>query len=158
VQLQGRLVLITGGGQGIGRGVLERFAAKGATVASVQRRGLPADLEQDPAVHSLQADITAKAGIHGLTRALAVDLGTAGIRVHRSRVDRNRLGPDLPRNLPDPATALEEIKGLHPAGRAGRPDDIGDVAVFLAAGSDFVTGQTIVVDGGRTARLPMPRT
>lgn len=61
-------------------------------------------------------------------------------------------------NVPDPATALEEIKGLHPAGRAGRPDDIGDVAVFLAAGSDFVTGQTIVVDGGRTARLPMPRT
>ncbi len=50
----------------------------------------------------------------------------------------------------------EAIDRLHPVGRAGKPQDIGDAAVYLASErSGFVTGQTLVVDGGRTSRLLM---
>lgn len=37
-----------------------------------------------------------------------------------------------------------------PLGRAGEPEDYGDVILYLAAGADYVTGQTLNVDGGLT--------
>jgi meso-butanediol dehydrogenase/(S,S)-butanediol dehydrogenase/diacetyl reductase len=39
----------------------------------------------------------------------------------------------------------------------GRPADVGDLAVFLASDrSSFLTGEIVVLDGGRTAKLPLP--
>ena len=41
--------------------------------------------------------------------------------------------------------------------RTGTPEDVGDLAVFLAGdGAGFLSGETIVLDGGRTTRLPSP--
>ncbi len=58
---------------------------------------------------------------------------------------------------PDRAKVDAEIKALHPVGRLGQPEDIGDVALWLASpASSFVSGQTIVVAGGRMAKLPTP--
>ena len=89
---------------------------------------------------------SSKAGLLGMTRALAVELA-----VHHIRVNAILPGwyeTDLTRGLP--ATPLgEEIRRRTPAGRWGEPDDLVGTAVYLAApASDFVTGAAIPVDGG----------
>ncbi|MGI9596829.1 MAG: SDR family NAD(P)-dependent oxidoreductase [Acidimicrobiales bacterium] len=100
-----------------------------------------------------------KSGVHGLTRAAAVDLGPRGIRV-------NAIAPgwiDTPLNAsyvddhPDRDVVIGQLEDLHPVGRVGAPSDVADVAVWLAGDrSRFVTGQVITVDGGRTARPSLP--
>jgi len=100
-----------------------------------------------------------KAGIHGMTRALALDLGADNIRCNA--IAPGWIASDLSDNYleaqADPAAAREALNGLHPVGRVGRPSDVGDLAVFLASDrSSFMTGETLVLDGGRTAKLPLP--
>jgi meso-butanediol dehydrogenase/(S,S)-butanediol dehydrogenase/diacetyl reductase len=57
----------------------------------------------------------------------------------------------------DPQAAWEGLHRMHPLGRVGEPDDVGKLAVYLAGGdSEFITGQVIVIDGGRTSKLPLP--
>ena len=76
-----------------------------------------------------------------MTRALAVDLGKDGIRCY----GRTRPSQRMARNR------------LHPVGRVGRPTGVGDLAMFLAGDrSSFLTGEIVVLDGGRTAKLPLP--
>jgi NAD(P)-dependent dehydrogenase (short-subunit alcohol dehydrogenase family) len=49
------------------------------------------------------------------------------------------------------------VTALHPAGRLGTPEDVAQTAVWLAGpDSGFVTGQEIVVDGGRLCRPSLP--
>jgi 2-deoxy-D-gluconate 3-dehydrogenase len=89
---------------------------------------------------------TAKTGVLGLTRALAVEFA-----VHRIQVNAILPGwfeTDLTRGLP--GTPLgEEIRRRTPAGRWGDPADLVGTAVYLASpASDFVTGAQIPVDGG----------
>ncbi len=60
--------------------------------------------------------------------------------------------------FPDRQVVDEEIKALHPIGRLGLPKDIAETVVWLASPSaSFITGQEIVVDGGRLAKLPLPK-
>jgi meso-butanediol dehydrogenase/(S,S)-butanediol dehydrogenase/diacetyl reductase len=251
MELDGKVALVTGGGQGIGRGIVDRFLAEGAQVAVVQRRELGEELLQHPGVLGIQADLSdaaaikaaagqaaahfggidilvnnagvmfersvaditlaewdlmmalnmraplflaqavlphlqrrgggsiinvgsieglsanplhaaycaSKAGIHGMTRAMAVDLGKDGIRCNAiapgwiaSELSENYLG-----SQPDAAGAREALNRLHPVGRVGQPTDVGDLAVFLASDrSGFLTGEIVVLDGGRTAKLPLP--
>ncbi|PVZ41221.1 SDR family NAD(P)-dependent oxidoreductase [Pseudomonas sp. CC120222-01a] len=102
---------------------------------------------------------TSKAGVHGLTRALAVDLGTEGIRCNaiapgwiNSALSKAYLDEQLGEG------AMANLLNLHPAGRLGEPADIGDMALFLASdAASFITGQVMVVDGGRTIKLPLPQ-
>lgn len=100
-----------------------------------------------------------KAAVHGFTRALAVDLGTYGIRCNA--IAPGWINSDLSNNYidaqPDSEQARTDLLKLHPTGRTGEPTDIGSAAVFLASEeSVFISGQVLVVDGGRTARLPLP--
>ncbi len=100
-----------------------------------------------------------KGGVHGLTRALAVDLGKQGIRVNAIAPGwiRSDLSDDYINAQADPAAAWEGLHKMHPAGRGGEPADVGKLAVYLASDdSEFVTGQVIVIDGGRTSKLPLP--
>ena len=86
-----------------------------------------------------------KAGLLGLTRSLAKELGSRNVRV-------NAIAPGLietamTAQMPEAARAhyLETI----PLGRPGTPDDVSGVVTFLCSdASRYVTGQTIVVDGG----------
>jgi meso-butanediol dehydrogenase/(S,S)-butanediol dehydrogenase/diacetyl reductase len=100
-----------------------------------------------------------KAGIHGMTRAMALDLGADGIRCNAIAPGwiASDLSDDYLSSQGDPAAAREALNGLHPVGRLGRPSDVGDLAVFLASErSSFLTGEVIVLDGGRTIKLPLP--
>lgn len=100
-----------------------------------------------------------KSGVHGLTRAAAIDLGPAGVRC-------NAVAPgwiDTPLNAsyvdghPDREAVIAALAALHPIGRVGDPADVADVVVWLAGDeSRFVTGQVITIDGGRTVRPPLP--
>jgi NAD(P)-dependent dehydrogenase (short-subunit alcohol dehydrogenase family) len=251
VELNGKIALVTGGGRGIGRGIVERFLQEGAHVAVIQRQPLEAALAGRAGVLGIQADVgdtgslreavmsaaayfggldilvnnagimfertisdidpdewdrmvavnlraplflsqaalpsmrkrgggsiinigsieglaanpmhaaycATKAGIHGLTRAMALDLGADGIRCNA--IAPGWIASDLSDNYlsaqKDPVAAREALDRLHPVGRLGRPSDVGDLAVFLASErSSFLTGEVIMLDGGRTARLPLP--
>ena len=251
MQLEGKIALVTGGGRGIGRGIVNRFLEEGAQVAVVQRKSLDNALEGHPRVAYVQADLSvsssiataiehvverfggidifvnnagimfertiseilqeewdlmmainlraplfltqaalphmrkrgggsvinigsieglganpghaaycaSKAGIHGMTRAMAVDLGADNIRCNAIAPGwiASELSETYLESHPDPAAARDALNRLHPLGRVGRPTDVGDLAVYLASeNSSFLTGQIVVLDGGRTAKLPMP--
>jgi NAD(P)-dependent dehydrogenase (short-subunit alcohol dehydrogenase family) len=88
-----------------------------------------------------------KAGLLGLMRALAKELGPSGIRV-------NAIAPGLIETrfsaaLFQDRAAYERIIGQTPLGRHGQPDDLGGAVVFLASdAAAYVTGQVLIVDGG----------
>ncbi len=100
-----------------------------------------------------------KGGVHGMTNALAVDLGPYGIRcnaVAPGWID-TELNAAYVDAHPDRDEVVRQLARLHPVGHIGAPEDIGDVVVWLASDrSGFVTGQVITVDGGRLSRPPLP--
>ncbi|PNI08676.1 short-chain dehydrogenase [Arthrobacter sp. AFG7.2] len=251
MQLLGKRALVTGGGEGIGRGIVGRFLEEGALVAVVQRRPLASEMQGHSSVFGIQADLTdtkglpvvvdhvvhrlggvdilvnnagvmfersvagitpdewdrmialnlrtplfltqallpqfrkagggsiinigsiegiaanpqhaayaaSKAGIHGMTRAIALDLGADNIRCNAIAPGwiHSELSETYLASQPTPAEARDALKRLHPVGRVGEPRDVGDLAVFLAGdNAGFLTGEVITLDGGRTARLPLP--
>jgi NAD(P)-dependent dehydrogenase (short-subunit alcohol dehydrogenase family) len=100
-----------------------------------------------------------KGGLHALTKAMAVDLGSDNIRVNAIAPGwiRSELSDDYINAQKDPQTAWEGLYKMHPAGRVGEPQDVGRLAAYLASdASSFITGQVMVIDGGRTSKLPLP--
>jgi meso-butanediol dehydrogenase/(S,S)-butanediol dehydrogenase/diacetyl reductase len=100
-----------------------------------------------------------KSGVHGLTRAVAVDHGHEGIRcntVAPGWIDTD-LNLDFVENREDPETFRRGLEKIHPIGRTGTPEDVASLVAFLAADeAEFITGQTYTIDGGRTAKLSLP--
>lgn len=93
---------------------------------------------------------TTKAGVAMLARSLASELGPQRIRVNAvlPGVIESHMTESM---LDDPATR-RLLEQETPLGRLGRPDDVADVIVFLASrASRYVTGSSILVDGGQTA-------
>ena len=100
-----------------------------------------------------------KAGLHGLTRAIAVDHGAEGIRCNA--VAPGWIDTDLSEayidSFPDPAAFRANISRIHPAGRTGKPEDVAALVAWLASEeSGFVAGQTFSIDGGRMVKLSLP--
>lgn len=101
-----------------------------------------------PAYHA------SKSGLIGLVRSLADELSPLGIRV-------NCICPgwiETPFNKPfwsfqtDPEATMRELVGKIPARRQGTPDDVIGIIVFLASPeSRYITGTSVVIDGGYTA-------
>ena len=123
-----------------------RAAGGGAVVNLASVLGLVGG-DDDFATH---AYATSKAGIVGLTRAMAVTYASEGIRC-------NAIAPGL---IATPMSARaqgdERIRARLPelqplTGDFGRPEDVAEAAVYLAT-APFVTGTVLAVDGGWTAR------
>lgn len=107
--------------------------------------------ECDPHAASYNA---AKAGILGLTRSMAVDLARFGIRVNG--VAPGWIHTDMAVNdLPPRGTRVENLGVL---GRAGEPEEVAAAIAFLASDvCDFLTGTTLVIDGGQLIVAPKVR-
>ena len=127
--------------QAAGRAMLQRRYGRIINIASVA--GLQASVNGPHYV----GYAASKAGLMGLTRELAASWGRQGIRV-------NAIAPGFFHSrLADAAIPLAEpgIKAFSPIPRVGAAGELKGVAVFLAAdASNYITGQVIVVDGGRS--------
>lgn len=91
-----------------------------------------------------------KGAVNAFTHTLAIELATSNVRV-------NAVAPgvtETPRYFDDPAYTSARGGAMIPCGRVGKPFDIANAVAFLASdASSFITGQTIYVDGGTTAKL-----
>ncbi len=127
--------------QAVGREMLKRQSGCMINIASI------AGMTGSVSTSHWAGYAASKAGIIGLTRELAATWGRSNIRV-------NAIAPGFFHSrLADAAIvhAEPQIKATSPIGRVGREGELKGVAIFLAAdASSYITGQTIVVDGGRT--------
>ena len=88
-----------------------------------------------------------KAGVEGLTREMAISLAPRGIRVNALAP-----GPTMTQMANDNPQYLAPILARTPLGRFATPDEMAGAAVFLASDdASFMTGSTLLVDGGRCA-------
>ena len=134
--------------------------AKAALPGLIERRGAIVNIS------SIQARLTlrgffpyaaAKAGLEGLTRSLALDYASAGVRV-------NAVAPGVHRHPPRAGVArppgrsgrrrCESVLANIPLGRMAEPREIGDAVVFLLSDrASAITGETLAVDCGIGARF-----
>jgi len=121
----------------------------GSIVNTASISGMAAD-------HNLSAYNVVKGGVVNLTRSVALDYASKGIRC-------NAVCPGIIWTTPYQQmkdagmTHLESMADSVPMGRFGTPQEIANVALFLASDeSSFVTGACIVADGGRTAHTGTP--
>ncbi len=91
-----------------------------------------------------------KGAIHSMTGALALEAGPRGIRV-------NTIAPGyiaVERMTARPDFREDEVAAGIPVRRIGKPEDVGELAVFLASDqAGFISGETIVIDGGVNRKL-----
>jgi NAD(P)-dependent dehydrogenase (short-subunit alcohol dehydrogenase family) len=128
------------------------------------RAARPSAIVNVGSVHALAtsagmaAYAASKGALASLTRALALELADEGIRVNAvlpGAIDTQMLRSGLGRKVQNVDAGLSELARRTPLNRLGRPEEIAEAIYFLAdeTTASFVTGQTIVVDGGATAHL-----
>jgi 3-oxoacyl-[acyl-carrier protein] reductase len=118
-------------------GMLERGGGRIVNVSSViGLNGFPGDA----------AYASAKAGLLGLTRALALELAQAGVSVNA--VVPGFVDTDMTRAL-EPRV-LDRIVNSVPMGRTASTEEVAETVAFLVAGPAYVTGTNVVIDGGWT--------
>jgi 2-deoxy-D-gluconate 3-dehydrogenase len=128
--------------QAIGAGMVQRGHGKIINVASLL------SFQGGIGVVSYAAS---KHGLQGLTRALSNEWAASGVQVNA--IAPGYIATDNTAPLRSDEARASEILGRIPSGRWGEASDIGGAAIFLASSaSDYVTGHTLVVDGGWMAR------
>lgn len=100
-----------------------------------------------------------KSGLHGLTRAVAVDHGEDGVRcnaVAPGWID-TPLNENFVKGMDDPIGFREKLSNIHPIGRSGQPSEVAELICWLVSdAASFVTGQVWTIDGGRMTKLSLP--
>lgn len=129
------------------------FAATRAVVRHLADRNAPGSIVNVASIAGMTAAIAqgvygmTKAAVISMTQTLAVELGGSAIRI-------NAIAPGLVETyfagtLLANEQLVSKMKNLAPVRRVGQPNDIAGMALFLASdASNYVTGQTFVVDGG----------
>ncbi|MBP3651521.1 MAG: glucose 1-dehydrogenase [Clostridia bacterium] len=139
VNLNGAFIV----GRAVARGMIERRHGKIINITSINAQMVRPNIGNYCA---------AKGGIVTLTKSMATEWGPYNINV-------NAIGPgyfltDLTRPLSEDAQFDAWVKSEVPLRRWGNPEDLVGISVLLASGaSDFISGQTIYVDGGWQACL-----
>jgi NAD(P)-dependent dehydrogenase (short-subunit alcohol dehydrogenase family) len=133
--------------------------AKAALPGLIERRGAIVNIS------SIQARLTlrgffpyaaAKAGLEGLTRSLALEYASAGVRVNAIAPGYTETGlvQEWLELQDDPAATLQNVLANIPLGRMATPREIGDVVAFLLSDrASAITGATLAVDCGTGARF-----
>lgn len=146
----------------------DRIMAVNLTAPFLLVQGLLAELERAGGsvinISSIHEQLTkpgfaayasSKAGLTGLTRALAVDLG-GRVRVNAiapAAIETEMLKAGFAAN-PD---KLEELRSYHPGGVIGQPAEVADLAVFIASEKNrFLNGSVVRLDGAISSRLHDP--
>ena len=139
MDFKGKIAVITGGAQGIGRCIVEEFQKAGATACVIDKQ--QGDRMSQPQTESYTA---AKGGIAALTHALAVSLA--------GKVRVNSISPgwiDTAYTVYEGPDALQQ-----PVGRVGNPLDIANMVLYLCSDkAGFITGENICIDGGMTRQM-----
>lgn len=146
-------------------GAMLRPAVAGAAAALQEflRTGTPGAIvnvsshQAQRAVRGALPYVVAKAAVEGLTRALAVDYGSHGVRTNAVALgsivtDRyTRHVASLP--VSSRAELERQIAHLHPLGRPGEADEVAEAVAFLLSdAASFINGAVLPVDGGRAAQ------
>jgi len=101
------------------------------------------------------ANSASKGGIIALTRAMAMDHATKGIRVNcvcPSGINTSQMDKFF-KEFPDPQKAIQETIARHPVGRMADPSEVAGLLVYLASDeASFITGATYSFDGGFASR------
>ena len=133
--------------------VMSSFTLAKAVVPGMKKRGrgsiiLVSSMTAFIGMPNVVAYSTAKAGLNGMMRCLATELGGAGIRVNSIApgwIDT----PMLHKAIDGDQPRIDKILGRTPTHTFGDPEDIGWAATYLASdAAKFVNGQVLAVDGG----------
>src|SRR5207245_1296515 len=153
--LADKVAVVTGASRGLGRAIAVALAGAGADVALAARS--KEDLEET--ARRVQAagrralvvptDVASYTEVEALMARAVRELGRLDIVVNNSGVAK--VAPLAEMTAADPRINERLTRDI-PMRRIGRPEEIGPLAVFLASSaSDFMTGQTIFLDGGHSA-------
>lgn len=131
--------------------VLAKAAARGMVERGFGRIISTSSIMASTARPTIIAYIAAKGGLTSMTRALATELGPSGITVNA--IAPGFIATEMTAPLQQTPAFDAMIGSRTPAGRWGQTDDLSGCAVFLASNAAYLTGQTIIIDGGLTIAI-----
>ena len=123
-----------------------------ASIAGLHGLVRPASYNQDDNhLEGISAYVAAKHGVVGLTKQFAVTFGAVNVRVNA--VCPGYIVTPMTEKARTVEGGVEFLESIHPIGRLGEPQEVAEVAAFLASdAASFVTGVAMPVDGGYSAR------
>lgn len=129
-----------------GQAAARQMVAQGTQGAIVNMSSVNAVM----AIPTITPYVVSKGGINQLTKVMALSLAPKGIRVNA--IGPGSIATEMLRTQMTDTAARGRILSRTPLGRAGEPDEVAKVAMFLASDdASYITGQTIYPDGGRLA-------